>query len=111
MVNGEEKQEKIRIVNKGENILNVKISQELLGDFVKITEKSFSLKPDEYKDINLVISSREMSDAYVGRIIINGNEVTKVVNVIIEVYEDMFEFRTVLLREVFSLHETLIKFV
>lgn len=86
---GETKREVINITNTGQTILDITIKPEFVGKFMVISEDLFSLKPKESKIINIDIfaTENEISGAYVGRIIINGGGITKIINSIIEIQE------------------------
>jgi hypothetical protein len=86
---GEGRREIINLTNIGENTLNFTIKPELIEKFVIVSEDSFSLKSGESKILNIDFFAKEneIPDAYLGRIIIKGNDFTKSINVIIEVKE------------------------
>jgi len=86
---GESKRETISITNTGNTVLDMNIEPKLIERFMVISEESFSLDPGEIKLINIDIFAKEdeVPDAYTGKIIIDGDGITKVINVIIEVKE------------------------
>ncbi len=86
---GETKREIINITNTGNTILSINIESNLTKKLMIISEESFSLSVGESKIINIDIFAKEyeLSDAYTGRIIIQANSVTKIINVIVEVKE------------------------
>ncbi len=86
---GESKREVIRVINIGGTILNISLDLGDLEEFMVVSEESFSLGLGETKIINIDIFAKEeeIPDAYTGRIIVKGNGITKIINVIIEVKE------------------------
>ncbi len=86
---GENIRESIRVKNTGDTNINIKVRAENIGDLVAIDQKSFTLKPAGEESIKLDIFATEEQDvdAYIGRIIISGAGIRKIVNVIIEVRE------------------------
>ncbi|MCD4666905.1 hypothetical protein K8R47_03790, partial [archaeon] len=86
---GETKKKIIKITNTGNTILDISINYQNLGRFEVIKENSFSLKPGEFKTIYVSLSVREdeISDIYSGKITIEGNGVSKIINILTEVKE------------------------
>jgi len=86
---GESKREVIKVINIGGTILNISLDLGDLEKFMVVSEESFSLGLEETKIINIDIFAKEeeIPDAYTGRIIVKGNGITKIINVIIEVKE------------------------
>jgi len=95
---GEVQRETLEIVNTGNADLDISIEAQDIARFIAISEHSFSLKPKESKKINLDIFAKEDEnpDAYIGQLIIKAKDITKIVNVIIEVTEKkpLFDIRT-----------------
>jgi len=86
---GEVARETLKISNIGQTQLNFIITPELIGKFIAISEDSFSLKPGESKTLNVdfFAKEKEIPDAYIGRILVKSNGITKAINVIMEVKE------------------------
>ncbi len=86
---GESKREVLQIKNIGGTILNISLDFGNLEEFMIASEESFLLEAGETKIINIDIFAKEeeIPDAYTGRIIVKGNGITKIINVIIEVKE------------------------
>lgn len=86
---GETKREIIQVTNTGDTVLNITLDLGYLKKFMVISEESFSLEAGESKKINIDIFAKEneVPDAYTGRIIVKGDGITKIINVIIEVKE------------------------
>ncbi len=86
---GESKREIIEIKNTGSSILNISLNLEGIEKFMAVSEKSFSLSSQETKSIfvDIFAKEEEIPEAYTGRIIITGNNIKKIINVIIEVKE------------------------
>jgi len=84
---GESQKNSIEIKNVGNTVLAVNLDIDHLQRFISLGEKSFSLNPKDSKSINIDISAKdfETPETYIGRIIVDGAGITRVVNVIIEV--------------------------
>ncbi len=95
---GDTIRESIDVMNIGDVALDIDIELKDIRKFIAISENSFSLEPGKVKTVNLDIFAREneIPDAYIGRIIIQGDGITKIINVIIEVKErkPMFDILT-----------------
>jgi hypothetical protein len=85
---GESARETIEIKNNLDSAINFKIESSL-KQFMVISEESFSLTGKSSKNIFIDIFAKEneISDAYTGKITITGNNVTKIINLILEVKE------------------------
>ena len=77
----------ISINNTGDIDLQVKISTEVIGDFITISQKEFILKKGESKSITVKFSIDEKTvpDVYTGKILIKGDSLKKEVDIVIEV--------------------------
>jgi len=77
----------LSIKNIGDLDLNITIDPGNIGRFVVIDEQNFTLLTGQNKTINIDIFAREdeVADAYTGRILVTGDGITEIVNVIIEV--------------------------
>jgi hypothetical protein len=95
---GESRSEVIEIRNIGEIVLDMDLDVGLISKYLSLSEESFLLEPGDSKKINLDISvgDEEVPDAYIGRIIVHGGGITKIVNVIIEIKEKspLFDIQT-----------------
>lgn len=85
---GETKREKIIIKNIGNTRLDLTLESSL-KEFIAISEESFSLNAEETKTINIDFFAKEneIPDAYIGRILVEGDGITKAINIIIEIKE------------------------
>lgn len=85
---GETKREEIIIKNIGNTRLNLTIESSL-KQFMAISEESFLLNAGETKTINIDFFAKEneIPDAYIGRILVEGDGITKAINIIIEIKE------------------------
>jgi len=99
---GDSKREVLEMMNVGEGVLNISIELGNLSRFMIISEDSFLLEKNKVKSVNLDIFARdnEVPDIYLGRIIISGNGVKKVVNVILDVKakKPLFDVKTEVLK-------------
>lgn len=85
---GETVRKVIKVTNIGNNVITIdKIQPEGVEHLMAISQKSFTLSPGQTKEILIDIFAKEdeVPDAYIGRILISGAGIEKVVNVIIEV--------------------------
>ena len=76
------------VTNTGSQVITIdRIEAEGVGHLMAISQKSFTLLPGRSKEILIDIFAKEdeAPDAYIGRILIEGGGITKVINVIIEV--------------------------
>jgi uncharacterized membrane protein len=91
LVPGDSKKLSLKISNAGDTSLKINMTQQNLNDFLSFSngkvEYSFNLNINETKDIQLKFSASEgqKPGVYMGRIVIVGDGIERVVNVIIEV--------------------------
>lgn len=85
---GETKREKIIIKNIGNTLLDLTLESSL-KEFMAISEESFLLNAGETKTINIDFFAKEneIPDAYIGRILVQADGITKAINIIIEIKE------------------------
>lgn len=86
---GASKREVIKITNIGDISLNMELIGTSLKKFITLSEDSFSLNPGDSKIINIDVfaGEKEVPDIYIGRILVQGGGLTKIVNVIVQVEE------------------------
>jgi len=94
---GETERVIVEIINTGNTVLEMNINSSL-ERFMVISEESFSLMPGQVKIISIDVFAKknEFPDAYIGRIIVKGANIEKIINVIIEIQErkPLFDVRT-----------------
>ena len=85
---GDSARETIEITNNLDSALNIEIESSL-KQFMVISEESFSLTGKSSKTIfvDIFAKEKEIPDAYTGKIIITGNNISKIINLIIEIKE------------------------
>lgn len=90
--------ESIKVVNSGNSDLNISIEIRNLNDFVSLDDKSLFVGAGQSKIVNLVFYSSEFqkSDVYVGKIIFNYGNISKIVDVVLEIKEmkPLFDIKT-----------------
>jgi hypothetical protein len=100
---GETSYEEFIIKNTGSSTFSFEISAFEIGEFIKISEEEFSLKPNEEKIIGLDFIARENSipDLYIGKLIIKGGNLEKEIPIIIEIEskESLFDVKMEILRQ------------
>lgn len=86
---GSVQRETIEIINTGTGDLSFSLDYEKIGNFLIASEKNFILKPGESKVIKIDFFAKDEQnpDIYAGRILINANGITKIINVVLEVKE------------------------
>jgi hypothetical protein len=84
---GESQTKVVEIKNTGNTILAINLEIGSLKRFIKPSEQAFSLAPDASKTISLDISVEEyeIPDIFIGRILLEGGGITRIINIIIEV--------------------------
>jgi hypothetical protein len=89
LLQGQDKQESVKVTNTGSRILDVTVDVIDLNGFLLIGEEDFSLAPGETKSIPLFFFSLQETPEgiYVGKINIKAGSEIKSVNVILEINE------------------------
>jgi len=87
---GETTTKEIIIKNTGKEIIKINIENPKLEQFIKISETSFELKPDEEKTIILDFIARQdtLPNLYIGNLIIKSDTTEKSILIAIEVESD-----------------------
>lgn len=92
---GETKRERVIVNNTGNTPLSFVVDISELKEFVIVDEYAFELKAGESKVLkfDFFAAERQLPDVYTGGIKIKGNDITKTINVIIDVLpkEAMFD--------------------
>lgn len=85
----ESKQESLEIINVGDTILEITLELEEIEKFISISEKSFRLNQGKVKkiDLGIFVGEDEIPGVYIGRIVVKGDGITRIVKVVIEVKE------------------------
>ncbi len=95
---GENKRETLEIMNTGEKTLNISLGLDKINNFLLLSENFFVLEPGKVKIINIDFFAKdeEIPDAYLGRIIVKGEGIEKIIGVIIEVKakQPLFDIKT-----------------
>ncbi len=86
---GETLTKEVRVVNTGNEKINIAVSQEGLGDMLLFESRNISLIPGQVKPMKLVFTASENQepDVYLGRIIFEGYGIERWVLVVIEAKE------------------------
>ncbi|TKJ17249.1 hypothetical protein CEE44_01815 [Candidatus Woesearchaeota archaeon B3_Woes] len=91
---GETRREKIVVENKGnrDQKFNLKIKD--IERFVILNEKTFTLSPENSKEIyvDFYVSENEQAELHTGKIIVSSGQVTKSINVILDIIEKIAIF-------------------
>jgi len=91
---GGSKIETITITNNGDFLLDFIIEIENLQDYAVLSPTSFSLTPGNAKKVSVIFTASEETNhgVYTGRIIVQGNNIRKAVDVVMDVETKMVLF-------------------
>ena len=101
---GEHAKEELVIKNTGNREINISLEVSKLEKFIILSDEEFILKAGESKIIGIDFAAKEdeAADLYLGKIIVNGGGIKKVVSIILEVKErnPLFDIKTEILNKV-----------
>jgi cell division protein FtsB len=89
LLQGTGQSKSIDIINYGKGRLNVTLEGFNLDNFLVISEKSFNIDAGKKKTINLnfFAASEQKPGVYTGRIMVSSGQISKTINVVVEVKE------------------------